>query len=210
MEETITKTDIKKTLKTIKKIIIPEEQAQKEWKQYCEILKKRKDKYLMVMKDAMYQMKKGHPLIDIYEVMSKGGLNDNKHPLFAISRADYSKVTFEKQDQCTGTFRKDIWNDKDQVQLPQNIFKHIWSRIEGQDWRIFQKEITTIVPKPPIEILPDGDLSGYYILWQVKDWTALPEKRDPFLLKRISENLFAILGSWDVTDLERAVISGLK
>ena len=31
MTEEITKTQIKKTLKTIKKIIIPEEQAQKEW-----------------------------------------------------------------------------------------------------------------------------------------------------------------------------------
>lgn len=200
----------KQTLKSIKKIIMPEEQATKEWKAYCDLLKKRKDSYLKIMKSAMYQMKKGFPLIDIFEVMKNGGLNDINQPNFAISRADNSKITFTKQDPGTGFFGKNSW-DKDGVQLPQKIFDIHWDRPEGEgSWRIFNKEIETIVPKPPALILPDGNLSGYYILWQAKDWQVLPEKKDPFLLKRISENLFAILGSWDVTDLERAVISGLK
>jgi len=203
----------KKTLKSIKKIIMPEEQATKEWKAYCDLLKKRKDRYLQVMKSAMYQLKKGFPLIDIFEVMKNGGLNDKNEPNFAISRADYTKIIFEKHDQGTGIFKKEGWAyDKDAVQLPQKIFNIHWSRPEGQEqsWRIDKKEIQTTVPKPPAVILPDGNLSGYYILWQAKDWQVLPEKKDPFLLKRISENLFAILGSWDVTDLERAVIGGLK
>ena len=56
--------------------------------------------------------------------------------------------------------------------------------------------------------MPDGDLSGYYILWEVRDWKDLPETKDPLLLKRITENLFVILGAWELTDLEQSIISG--
>jgi len=53
-------------------------------------------------------------------------------------------------------------------------------------------------------------LSNYYILWESKEWEDLPETKDPFLLKRLSENLFVILGSWDLTDLEQSIIRGRK
>ncbi|KKL76663.1 hypothetical protein LCGC14_2042670 [marine sediment metagenome] len=58
--------------------------------------------------------------------------------------------------------------------------------------------------------MPEGDLKNYYILWEVKLWEILPEVKDPFLLKRISQNMFVILGAWDITELERAIIEGLK
>ena len=32
--------------------------------------------------------------------------------------------------------------------------------------------------------------------------------RDPYLLRRINENLFVVLASWDLTELERAVMEG--
>lgn len=197
----------KEAIKEVTKIKMPKEKAKGEWRKYCEVLKKRKEKYLKVMKQAMYHMKEGRELLDIYKVMKKAGLNENNEPRLAIARADISKVTFEKRDEGTGDFEEDI-------RLPQNTFKIHWDREEGiedtNSWRIDKKRIRTKVPVIPVEILPEGALSNYYILWETNEWEELPETKDPILLKRISENLFAILGTWDLTELEQSVISGGK
>jgi len=216
-EEVMPKEDEKKeTLKEIPKIKEPKEQAKEEWKKYCEVLKKRKEKYLRVMKDAHYQMKEGRELIDVYNIMKHAGLNENNEPRLAIARADLKTVYFIKQDEGAGFFSSESsnWNEsKNNVGLPQNTFKVHWERRTEDDnssWNIKDKTIQTKVPIVPIELLPEGDLSNYYILWETSDWEVLPETKDPILLKRISENLFAILGSWDLTELEQSIIAGGK
>lgn len=205
----------KETLKEIHKIKMPKEQAKEEWKKYCEVLKKRKEKFLKIMKDAHFQMKEGRELIDVYKVMKQTGLNENNQPRLAIARADLKQVYFIKQDEGTGFFSAEgsSWNgQKDNVALPQNTFKIHWERTDGSTsaWNIKNKELRTKVPIIPIELLPDGSLSNYYVLWETNEWEELPETKDPLLLKRISENLFAILGSWDLTELEQSIISGGK
>jgi hypothetical protein len=212
----------KSPIQKIDKIFIPAEKAKEEWKAYNELLKTRKDKQLKVMKEAMYYAKQGKYLVDIYDAIKKAGLNKNHEPRFAIARADLHEVFLEKQD--TGTVRYCMergWNRRsqnDDVQLPQNIFNIQWERrkntVNGittiDNWQIDKKELKTKVPIIPSTLVPAGQLSSYYILWEVKEWEKLPEMKDPFLLKRISENLFAVLGSWDITELERAIMGGLK
>ncbi len=192
---------------------MPKDQAKEVWKKYCEVLRTRKDKFLKVMKDAHYQMKEGRELIDIYEVMKKFGLSEKNEPVFAIARADIPEVYFEKKDEGTGIFQmEEGWNRsgwKTDVHLPQKIFEIHWDREGNSEWQIKDKLIKTKVPIIPVELIPEGALSNYYILWEVTDWELLPPPKDPILLKRISENLFAVLGCWDVTELERSVMRGL-
>ena len=196
---------------------MPKEQAKEEWKKYCEVLRKRKDKFLKVMKDAMYQMKEGRELIDVYELMKKFGLSEKNKPVFAIARADITEVYFEKLDEGSGSFQMEQgWNRtgwNTDVNLPQKIFDVHWDRVDEKSdmaWNIKDKKMQTKVPIIPVELIPDGDLKNYYILWEVVDWEDLPPPKDPILLKRISENLFAVLGCWDVTELERSVMRGLE
>jgi len=209
----------KETLKDLPKITLPKEQAKEEWKKYCDVLKTRKEKFLKVMKDAHYQMSQGHELIDIYKIMNEVGLNENNQPRLAIARADLKEVWFEKRDEGAGRFGTDQqWNSvtaraKDVIELPQKTFDIHWERADSKQsqtasWNIKDKIIKTKVPIVPIELLPEGSLSNYYILWEAKVWEDLPETKDPILLKRISENLFAILGSWDLTDLEQSILRG--
>ncbi len=75
-------------------------------------------------------------------------------------------------------------------------------------WDIQTPKIKTKVPIIPAQLIPDGNLKDSYILWEVERWEDLPQKDDPLLLKRITENLFVILSAWEVTDLEQSIISG--
>lgn len=213
-EVKIVQEEEKEILKEIPKIKVPKEQAKEEWKKYCNVLKNRKEKYLQVMKDAYYQMKEGNELIDLYKIMKDVGLTENNLPKLAIARADFKECLFEKQDEgagafgCIGKYNQMDWSSR--IQLPQNTFNIHWERSENNTWQIKDKSVKTRTPIIPIELLPDGDLSNYYILWETNNWIPIPETKDPILLKRISENLFAILGSWEVTELEQSVIRGRK
>ena len=93
--------------------------------------------------------------------------------------------------------------DREALKEANAIIKQTFINMEN-------KRIKTKVPIIPVEILPDGDLKNYYILWEASEWEELPETKDPILLKRISENLFVILGVWDLTELEQSIISGGK
>lgn len=219
MEEKIP--ERKSPIQKVAKILVPKEQAKEEWKKYCELLNKRKNKHyehLKILKKTMYYAKQGKQFIDVYEVMKKAGLNSKNEPRLAIARADLNQVQFEKRDTGTGRFNMDLgWNKrswKDNVDLPQKTFKIEWERkldSEGNiTWELKEKIITAKVPVIPADLMPEGDLKNYYVLWEVKQWEQLPEPKDPFLLKRISENLFVILGAWDLTPLERSVMAGLK
>lgn len=204
-------------LKELPKITLPKDQAKEEWRKYCKILKTRKEKFLKTMKDAHYQMSQGHELIDIYKIMKEVGLNENSQPRLAIARADIKEVLFEKRDEGAGRFGIEDrhWDDvtanaKDMIELPQKTFDIYWERAKDrkgqtESWNIKNKIIKTKVPIVPIELLPEGSLSNYYILWEAKLWEDLPDTKDPILLKRISENLFAILGSdrFGAVNLER-------
>lgn len=65
----------------------------------------------------------------------------------------------------------------------------------------------TIVPLIPPRHRPKlRRLRHCHILWEVERWDPTPA-RDPALLRHIRGDLWAVLATWDLTDLERYVLS---
>lgn len=208
----------------IEKIQMPKEKAKEEWKAYNALIKKRNDKYLEDMKKCMYQLSQGKALIDINKVMEKAGVTKNYEPKLAIARADWKEVYFYKKDSGRGFFSEGsrdwyIKSDGD-IDLPPETFVQ-WLRTKDDitmsdktirqadnRWNIQTPQIKTKVPIIPVQLMPEGKLSEYYILWEAEKWEELPKQDDPLLLKRITENLFVILSAWEVTALEQSIISG--
>lgn len=208
----------------IEKIQMPKEKAKEEWKIYNALIKKRHDKYLVDMKKCMYQLSQGKALIDINKVMEKAGVTKNYEPKLAIARADWAEVQFHKKDSGRGFFSKgstDWYNKSDgDIDVSPETFVQ-WLRTKDEitmkdktvrqvdiQWDIQTPQIKTKVPIIPAQLMPEGNLSEYYILWEVDKWEELPKADDPLLLKRVTENLFVILSAWDVTELEQSIIDG--
>ena len=210
----------------IEKIQMPKEKAKEEWKAYNKSIKGRHDKYLEDMKKCMYQLSQGKALIDINKVMEKAGVTKNYEPKLAIARADWKEAHFHKKDSGRGFFSRDAksWFTKSDgdIDLPPETFVQ-WLRGKqdlkltsgevhkidrSEEWAIPKAQIKTKVPIVPVQLLPGGNLSEYYILWEAEKWEELPKQDDPLLLKRITENLFVILSAWEVTPLEQSIISG--
>jgi hypothetical protein len=201
-------------MKGVKEFDIPKEKAYKAWKEHVSLLKTKSDEGLKILKSAYYHASKGHKIIDIYQSMESAGLDKDGWPNLAICRADGEEACFQRRAKGAGLFHHEAlsWRvgpNRNSVQLPQGTFMDM-PRDEWPHERNNQRY--AVVPTIPAEHHPTGQLERYYILWEVEKWhesSQIPVPPiDPFLLKRLSRNLFAVLAEWDLTELERAVIKG--
>jgi len=202
-------------MKGIKEFDIPKEKALKAWKEYLELLKTRDDEGAKVLKQAYYHASKGHKIIDLYQAMENTGLNKDGWPQLAICRADGKECCFRRRAKGAGLFHHEHLGrldtgTKNSVLLPEGAFMDL--PVEKNVWNIQKDQRYATIPTIPAKFYPKGKLEKYYILWEVEQWhekSQIPiPPIDPFLLKRLSPNLFVVLAEWDLTPLERAVIKG--
>lgn len=184
----------------VKTISMDKVDAEKKLDEYSKITNK-EEKYLKQLRNAYSFLKDGKKLVDIYDVFkncgTKGGL-----PKFAIARADRKTGLFLKRRNGAGSFGHYAgrWrNFCSDVVLPKGTFRYVTKKTE---------HFKTKTPIIPLEI-KTKKLKDLWVLWEVEDWEkiAVPPA-DPILLVRISKNLFAIIASWDLTPLERAIVRG--
>jgi hypothetical protein len=197
----------------VKTISMSENEAEDIYKQYLEVVKTRKEKYLKDLKKVYHALKNGKKVIDIYEAFKKTGVKEDGNPKLAIAQAHLGIVQFDKEVGGGGIFgeasnwRKERVID---VRLPGNTFD--WKTSEGkmaERWtEISNPTIRTNVPLIPAHLLPEGKLENYYILWEVDEWKTIAKAVDPFLLKRINANTFIVLAEWDLTEVEQIVMRG--
>jgi hypothetical protein len=67
---------------------------------------------------------------------------------------------------------------------------------------------STVVPLVPPRFRPRRPrLARCHVLWEVEEWSPVPPV-DPALLRHIRGDLWAVLATWDLSPLERAVLGG--
>ena len=68
--------------------------------------------------------------------------------------------------------------------------------------------LKAIVPNIPPRLRPKRGLQLYTLLWEA-EWAVDPlPPSDPALLRQLGGDLYIVLGTWDLTALEQAVLSG--
>ena len=202
----------------VKPIAKAKEEAEADYKKYSDLVKKRKESYVEDLKKLNYHLKEGRKVLNIYDVFRAGPRDEEGRPKLAIGRADQKTVQFQERAQGGGRFtqKSSAWEvTKECVILPDGTFpvsmieNENGEEVPRENWRLRKWE--TAAPIVPADYLPEGSLSNYYVLWEVEEGAWKDAKippRDPFLLRRISPNMFVIFAEWDLTDLERAVLEG--
>lgn len=204
-------------------IDVPEEEAKKQSRLLKQLFKENasiaKNGIYRELQRAYGHMKHGGKIIDIFQVLKATGLDEDGNPKIAICRADAKKCYLSKQGNGSAIFSHispDRWGRQQarkthkEIQTPEGTY--VWRNKEGSPaksrYEIKDSEVSTIAPIIPPQILIESvkyNLKNYHILWEVEDWNVEPP-RDPLLLKMITPNLFAILATWELTELERAII----
>jgi hypothetical protein len=152
---------------------------------------------------------RGLPVISLSRTIASGGFHGNSLPRIAVVRADATEcfarwsgndVIFADRDGRdvnrgalvgTHSVRVSLAGDE----LPERMSRRTWTA--G----------STMVPiVPPCHRPKRSRLRRCHILWEVEDWTYVPPV-DPALLRHIRGDLWAVLAAWDLTELERLVLT---
>lgn len=144
----------------------------------------------------------GKRLLNLTETLVRGGLFPDYRPHLAVARADRREVEFS-WDSGRARFDTRHWRGCRGENLE---LRFPWPN--GQTWG---HRGYAMVPMVPADVRPNVAMNDCFILWEVEQWAerskfARPD-RDPYLLRHIAGDLYAVLAAWDLTDLERAIMS---
>lgn len=120
-------------------------------------------------------------------------------------------IEFVDRPSPRQNFRKGVVALETRFELPDGFERGqsmLGSWYSGGGWK-------AMVPIVPPKHRPGNatTLASYLILWDVDrwEWSALPQPpRDPALLSHVGGDIYAVLKTWDLTDLERLVLSGRR
>jgi hypothetical protein len=149
---------------------------------------------------------RGRQLINLTETMRAVGVDERGFPRLAIARADARWCFVDVSTDGSARFGSDErpWNLRGRARgrlttLPPRTFPGFrWAALRGTSAQ-------ALVPLVPLPLRPKGQLTRYHVLWEAEWQGVVP--RDPFLLRHIGGDLYAVVAVWDLTELERSVIA---
>lgn len=190
-------------------ITMPEADARKAVANYRRALRDGKHEQLRREDEAILrgyrEIARGRKIISLPQAIRAGGENARLLPKLAIARADEERVHVRRYQDGRLSFAGDFLHPpRSLVTLPERTLSSVgrerWHR--GNRWGALEAE--AIVPTIPPELRPNAALERYWILFEA-EWRNVAPK-DPALLRPLGGGLYAVVATWDLTDLERLVL----
>ena len=202
-------------------ISAPVNEAKAKLAEYRAALKKQWSKTDEILAHTYRQLAKGRLLIDVRTAILSAGRDENHRPRLAITRADQTHVFWRRSVYTKSGYQRGLQAAQTQghfneMSTSRDLFFRLppsaeWPECDSKCPASHNRDAKAMVPLIPPNFRPNNaHLSRLHILWDVEGaWEAEPPK-DPFLLKRVHGDLFAVLAVWDLTGLERAVLKGIR
>lgn len=187
-------------------------EATRLWHEYNAARKKSGNPIYKDLSKIYNQVRHGRKVIDIGKVLAKGGIKANGHPNLAIVQAKQKTVQCMLKRDGTVIYRPiNQWKESVIVNIPacfgglqkEYFGKFSWS----QDGYGYEMKLQAPMPIIPPKVLPANLTDDYYVLWEVDEWKMVPPT-DPYLLRRITSNIFVVCAGWDLTAIEKAAMAG--
>lgn len=202
----------------VQTISAPVDEAKAKLAEYRAALKKRFNKTDEILVRTYRELAKGNMIVNALDAIVGAGVDELHRPKMAIARADATHVWYRRSitsarrgnwDQISSFFSDTPRLTKNSYEFARNQFADCPENCQQCIGRRVSR-FKAIVPLIPPQFRPPHRLSNYHILWDTEGaWESEPPT-DPFLLKRISGDLFTVLAVWDLTELERIVLKGIR
>jgi len=158
---------------------------------------------------------RGLPVISLSRTIAAGGWHEDGLPKIAIINAYDPEVSPPFTPTCYARWHNGglVFADRDDQHANRGSLVGAHSvrvPIPGDDRppgplrRVAGSAVVPLIP--PRHRPRPHRLRHCHILWEVPSWTRIPPE-DPALLRHIRGDLWAVLAVWDLTELERLVLS---
>jgi hypothetical protein len=182
-------------------IQIPEDEAKARLAEYTQALKTERNTEDEAIASAYRAASRGLPIIQLSKAIQEGGWFENGLPRIAIIRANAIECFVSvHHDHLVYADRRRPDNRGAKVGQ-HTVLVPITPRPVYQ-WASGR----TVVPLIPPRHRPKRyRIRNFHILWEVEAWTLVPPK-DPALLRHIRGDLWSVLATWELTELEQAIL----
>jgi hypothetical protein len=189
--------------------VIPEDEAKAKLDEYARMVAAHRTAEDRAIAAGYRAAARGLPVISLPRTIGAGGFFGNGLPKMAVAPAA-ATMCYVRWDSWG---RSDlIYADRDDWHVNRGALVGAHSvrvTVPGDDRppRGQQRAGSTIVPLIPPEHRPNPRrLRHCHVLWEVEEWTRVVPA-DPALLRHIRGDLWAVLAVWELTELERYVLS---
>ncbi len=202
-------------------IQMDKEEAKIHLQDYRDALRLRHDDEYEAAAAAYAELAKGTPLIDVRAAIVQGGFFDDMRPRLALARADRRQVRFSWPSTRTEAIYDASSPNAGWAGPTLIISVEMGRHHERRGTHRYGLTLNgfALIPMVPAHVRIDAglirsNLRRYFILWEVEQWAesrmrAEPD-RDPMLLKHIAGDLYAVVAEWDLTDIERLVMTARR
>ena len=194
----------------VAEITMPKSEARRRLSEYRAGLHRRADAEYEAVAVAYKELANGRPLLNRRDAFAGAGFHADLRPRLAIARADDPEVKVEVQREMLlfQTRWSGHWRSR-QASGRRVAIAGVEPPFPANIWL---REGYALVPLVPPAVKAHHALGGCHVLWEVEQWaeqprTARPD-RDPYLLRHVGGDLWAVLGEWELTEVERGVMSG--
>lgn len=180
-------------------------------REYRDANRRRVDEEWKTVETALEKLANGSQVIDVRRAILSAPRDDEGRPLLAIARSDRKECKFSRRGHASNwIFATSIGGLSWWSSFVPTMDVSVLGADRGVDASGF-----ALVPLVPPKVWRNvrGRKAGkkaFWILWEVEQWAerrilAAPDI-DPILLRPIAGDLYEIVGSWDLTEVERAVM----
>lgn len=148
----------------------------------------------------------GKPIISLRAALASGGWDEHGRPKLAVARADErtvrvqtwanGRVDFDPKDPSWGH-----WDEY--ARSNSNRRFSFLSLLPPRERPSGSVTAESVVPHIPPRLRPVA-LERYDILFEAT-WTSVPV--DPALIRQVRGDLYVVVATWDLTELERAALA---
>lgn len=208
----------------VQTITMPKAQAQAALEEYrAQIARSRNAEYEAIAK-GLEAVAQGRAIVNLPDAIRRGGFDERDRPRLAVARSDRTQIRFMWWgSSLAGTFstvHRQAWGRRGPRPRNDELTVDLGRRPHGDALREARVEAYAMVPAVPPRALTQAKLRGttglgrLVTLWEVDTWhdraQGMQASRDPFLLRLLGGDLYEVLAEWDLTPLERAVITGTR
>lgn len=194
----------------VQQITMPRSEARRKLRAVRQQLHRRADAEYERLEQAYKAAAAGKPLIVLSDVIRNAPRDVKGRPRLAIARADRRQVEvgFANQAGTSITFDASAQVGR---RSPGLVISLNYGLPLPSDLSVWQARGFALVPIVPPDVRGTHALDTHHVLWEVEQWSdrrigARPD-RDPYLVKHIGGDLWAVVAEWDLTDIERAVMA---
>lgn len=137
---------------------------------------------------------RGRTVIRALESIRQAGLGYDGFPKLAIAPAHLTMCCWRPGREAG------VFGATGRTRAARNFVRMDWPGLNATKYYA-----EAVVPLIPVHLRPKRGLQNYHVLWEA-EWTRRYPV-DPYLLRRFGGDAWLVVAAWDLTDVERAVMS---